>query len=83
MTGDTLDITPRQASELARLVDEHEPDMVALPRQRLPGQPMTVTFLHDGTDTVAGADVVTPDAVWVIDFDGKSWPADRAMRKAA
>jgi hypothetical protein len=82
LAGNVGTMTPRQATELGRLVEKHKPDLVALPQQRFPGQPLTVTFLHDDT-VVAGADVAVPDVVWVIGFDGKSWPADRAMREAA
>jgi hypothetical protein len=65
-------MTPAQAIELGRLADEHKPDMVALPSQPFPGQPMVVTFLH-----------TTSNVRWVIDINGDSWLADRALRRAA
>jgi hypothetical protein len=68
----TPTMNPAQATELARLVDEHKPDLVALPRQRFPGQPMVITFLMNKASVE-----------WVIDTDGESWLADRAMRGAA
>jgi hypothetical protein len=68
----TPTMTPAQALELGRLVDEHEPEVVALPREWFPGQPMVVTFLMDKTDVE-----------WVIDTNGESWQADRALRRAA
>jgi hypothetical protein len=61
-----VEIAPAQAIELARLVEQHQPDMVVMPLQRHLGRELVVTFL-------------SADANWrfVIDVAGLSWPAIR------
>lgn len=72
----TLDITPLQATELARLVELHRPELVSLPVNRRTGAEIVITLF-----------TADDDLRFVIDISGTSWrlqaaPSLRSARAA-